>query len=222
MPPTAPTIAHKAPDLRSARKAFTRAHISAAARQLFVENGFAATTMDQIGKAAGAPRSTLYTHFSDKAEILDAIADDYFAKLNTVLATMPGPTPTRAEIRSWIDELAHLIHDDRMPAILFNGIGAGPDMPDAVKRIGESVIAALADRLPIFKLAATEGPHQNACRAYAQVAVRELSHCCQTYAILDDEAVGQHYLDAAADVFHYIIGLYDPASQRRTQSINLT
>jgi len=190
------------PDLRAARKVFTRAHICAAARQLFVENGYVATTMEQIGKLAGAPRSTLYTHFSDKEEILDAIADEYIKKLGEILACVPCPRPTRTEIRAWISELAQFIRDDRMPTILFNGIGSGLDMPRAVKRIGESVMGVLASRLPAFAIAITEGPEQSAYRAYAQVAVRELSLCCQTYAIVGDDALGGHYLDVAADIFH--------------------
>ncbi len=198
--PSAPNPATT--DLRRARKAFTRGHICDAARQLFAQNGYAATTMEQIGKAAGAPRSTLYTHFSDKEEILDAIADDYIERLKLVLVGVPSPAPTRAEIRSWIEELAHLIREDRMPTILFNGIGSGLDLPKAVRRIGESVIEVLAGRLPAFALVATEGPQQHAYRAHAQVAVRELSLCCQTYAILNDDSVGQHYLNAAADIFH--------------------
>ena len=200
---TAPAVATAGQDLRNARKAFTRAHICAAARQLFVENGYAATTMEQIGKSAGAPRSTLYTHFSDKEQILDSIADDYIIKLVAILACVPSPRPTRAEIRDWIGNLAGFISEDRMPTILFNGIGVGLDMPRAVRRIGENVMEVLASRLPAFAIAMTEGPAQPAYRAYAQAAVRELSLCCQTYAILGDEALGGPYLDVAADIFHH-------------------
>ena len=205
MPDNSPVLAPVVQDLRAARKAFTRAHICAAARQLFVEHGSGATTMEQIGKLAGAPRSTLYTHFSDKEEILDVIADDYIAKLGEILAVVPCPRPSRAEIRCWIDDLAGLISEDRMPTVLFNGIGSGLDVPRAVKRIGESVMAVLAGRLPAFAAAITEGPAQQAYRAYAQVVVRELSLCCQTYAILGDDAVGRHYLDVAADILHHFI-----------------
>ena len=200
-----PAVAAAGQDLRSARKAFTRAHICAAARKLFVDNGYVATTMEQIGKLAGAPRSTLYTHFSDKEQILDAIADDYIVKLVAVLACVPSPRPTRVEIRAWIGDLARFISEDRMPTILFNGIGMGVDMPPAVKRIGESVMEVLASRLTAFAIATTEGPEQQAYRAYAQAAVRELSLCCQTYALVEDETIGRHYLDAATDIFHHFV-----------------
>jgi len=189
-------------DLRNARKAFTRAHICAAARQIFIEKGYVAATMEQIGQAAGAPRSTLYSHFSDKEQILDAIADDYIERLNSVLALVPCPQPTLADIRRWIDTLAQSIRDDRIPTILFNGIGIGLDMPHAVRRIGDSVMQVLAGRLEAFALALREGPEQAAYRAGAQVAVRELSYCCQSYAILNDDEAGPHYLDVAAQIFH--------------------
>ena len=184
-------------DLRHARKTFTRAHICAAARQLFVENGYVGTTMEQIGKLAGAPRSTLYNHF-----ILDVIAVEYISKLGEIMARVPAPRPTRPQIRSWIGDLAQFISDDRMPTVLFNGIGSGLDLPAAVKRIGESVMAMLASRLPTFAIAMTDGPEQPAYRAYAQVVVRELSQCCQTYAILNNDELGRHYLDVAADIFY--------------------
>ena len=192
-------------DLRRARKAFTRAHICGAARQLFVESGYAATSMEQIGKLAGAPRSTLYNHFGDKEEILELIADDYITRLNQLLARVPSPDPSRAEIRAWIGEMAQSISEDRMPTILFNGIGAGIDAPQAVKRIGESVMGVLASRLPAFAASITPGPHQLAQKAFAQVVVRELSLCCQTYAVLGDETVGEHYLEVATDLFQYFL-----------------
>ncbi len=188
--------------LRAARRAFSRAHICAAARQLFAENGYAATTMEQIGKVAGAPRSTLYTHFRDKEEILDTIADDYIAKLEQVVLHAPGPAPTRAEIDIWIDELAAFISEERLPTILFNGFGTGMDVPRAVKRIGECVMAALASRLPAFQLALTGGDEQLAAKAYAQVVVRELSLCCQTYALMGGGPIGASYLKVATDILH--------------------
>ena len=192
-------------DLRHARKAFTRAHICDAARQLFAEYGYAGTTMEQIGKLAGAPRSTLYNHFGDKEEILELIADDYITRLTELLARVPSPEPSRAEIRAWIGELAQSISEDRMPTILFNGIGAGIEAPQAVKRIGESVMRVLASRLPAFAASITPGARQLAYKAHAQVVVRELSLCCQTYAVLGDEAAGEHYLEVATDLFQYFL-----------------
>ena len=198
-------LATGGPNLRAARRAFTRAHICAAARQLFVENGYGATTMEQIGKLAGAPRSTLYTHFRDKDEILDTIGEDYAAKLTEHLVRIPCPRPARAELRDWIGELAEFISAEQMPTVLFNAFGVGLDTPGAVKRIGEVVMRELAARLPAFQQALSAGPGQLAAKAYAQVVIRELSLCCQTYAMLGKSELGRTYLEVATDLFHRFV-----------------
>ena len=202
-----PSTAVAAPgqNLRAARRAFTRGHICAAARQLFGEIGDGATTMEQIGKLAGAPRSTLYTHFRDKDEILEAIAEDYIGKLEAIVVRVPYPRPSRADLRRWIGELAAFISDERMPTILFNAFGVGLDVPLPVRRIGESVMQALAARLPAFQMALVAGPRQLAAKAYAQVVVRELSLCCQTYAIMGGDELGLTYLELATDLTHRFV-----------------
>ena len=55
------------------KKAKTRALICDTARELFFAHGFEATTMEQIASSAGTRRSTLYTHFRDKNQILTEI-----------------------------------------------------------------------------------------------------------------------------------------------------
>src|SRR5262245_33921222 len=44
-----------------------------AAMKLFSEQGFAATTMDQIAKEAGASTKTIYARYSNKTEILKEV-----------------------------------------------------------------------------------------------------------------------------------------------------
>ena len=46
-----------------------------AARQLFVERGYGATTVEAIGKAAGVPVATVYRLFSSMVGILKALLD---------------------------------------------------------------------------------------------------------------------------------------------------
>lgn len=45
-----------------------------AAQALFIEKGFATTTMDDIARRAGSSTQTIYTRFASKAEMLEAVA----------------------------------------------------------------------------------------------------------------------------------------------------
>jgi AcrR family transcriptional regulator len=44
-----------------------------AARRLFLADGYGATSMDAIARAAGVSKATLYSHFTNKAELFAAI-----------------------------------------------------------------------------------------------------------------------------------------------------
>lgn len=68
------------PEGRSARK---RRQILDAARALFVEQGYAATSVDQVVERAGVSKPTLYSHFGGKTELFAAVvqsqADEFVA-----------------------------------------------------------------------------------------------------------------------------------------------
>ena len=44
-----------------------------AARRLFMADGYGATSMDAIARAAGVSKATLYSHFTNKAELFAAV-----------------------------------------------------------------------------------------------------------------------------------------------------
>ena len=44
-----------------------------AARRLFLEHGYGATSMDAVAREAGVSKATLYAHFAGKAELFSAI-----------------------------------------------------------------------------------------------------------------------------------------------------
>ena len=61
--------------LREQRTAETREAVVEAARDLFMENGWAATGMREVAAAAGVALETVYSHFSSKRGVLRAVAD---------------------------------------------------------------------------------------------------------------------------------------------------
>lgn len=64
-----------------------RENIAAAASALFMEKGIAATSMDDIAKAAGYSKATLYVYFEDKEEIVGILVLCSMKKLYDYIAS---------------------------------------------------------------------------------------------------------------------------------------
>jgi AcrR family transcriptional regulator len=58
------------PDRRAARRAESEARLVAAATELFLARGYAATTLTEVADRAGLAPRTVYLHFTTKAELL--------------------------------------------------------------------------------------------------------------------------------------------------------
>ncbi|MEU8462337.1 helix-turn-helix domain-containing protein [Streptomyces sp. NPDC029003] len=105
-----------------------RAQILAAAEQLFTERDPASVTMDQIAKAAGVGRATLYRRFPDPASVAAALLDEHERILHGRLAFGPPPLGPGAApgLRLAAFYAAALEHLERhLPLVL--GIRPGPD-----------------------------------------------------------------------------------------------
>jgi AcrR family transcriptional regulator len=63
------------PAARRARTRRTRTAVVEAARALFLERGYAATTIEAISERSDTPRATVYRLFSSKLGILKAVLD---------------------------------------------------------------------------------------------------------------------------------------------------
>lgn len=62
-------------------KSAHRKNISSAASELFMKKGIYATSMDDIAKASGYSKATLYVYFKNKDEIIDILALESMQKL---------------------------------------------------------------------------------------------------------------------------------------------
>jgi AcrR family transcriptional regulator len=85
---------------RERRSRELRERIYQAAQTLFLETGFAATTVSQIAEAADVAQATFFNHFQGKTAILSAMTEEVFAHLESLMAevlSQPGTPQERIE-----------------------------------------------------------------------------------------------------------------------------
>lgn len=89
------------------RKAARPSELTAAALELFVEKGYAATRLEEIAARAGVSKGTLYLYFASKEELFKAVVREGLLPLlaagEELLARGPGPASElfRAIVLRW-------------------------------------------------------------------------------------------------------------------------
>jgi len=90
--------------LRELQKRKSRAHLMDAAAGLIGERGFRETTIDDIAKAAGASRATLYSYFPSKDAIVREIVVEMWDRAESLYRDFGRLTDwERPTIRRWVE-----------------------------------------------------------------------------------------------------------------------
>src|SRR5712692_3925931 len=71
----------------------TRHRIVHATRAHFFSHGFRSVTMDDLARELAISKKTLYAHFPSKTALLEAVLDDKFAGLESILKQLSGEHP---------------------------------------------------------------------------------------------------------------------------------
>ncbi|MEV0620495.1 TetR/AcrR family transcriptional regulator [Nonomuraea sp. NPDC050404] len=93
--------------LRERKKRQTRQALMDAAGRLFDEQGYEATTVDQIAAAAGVSTRTFFTYFRHKADVIRTNSVERVdAGVAAILARRPGEAPAELLARAFDEMLA--------------------------------------------------------------------------------------------------------------------
>ena len=92
--------------LRARKMARTRAAIEDAALRLFLERGYAATTIDDIAAAVEVSPRTVLRYFASKEEVLFAREREMVRTLAALLAARPPEEPLLPAARAALAQLA--------------------------------------------------------------------------------------------------------------------
>jgi AcrR family transcriptional regulator len=104
------------PDWRQRKKAATRDRIRASALRLFGEQGYDATTVEQIAAAAGVSHMTFFRYFPAKEDV--ALSDSYDPLIAAVIAQTPADWPLTRRIRAVLVDGFRQIYDIQRDTLL--------------------------------------------------------------------------------------------------------
>lgn len=124
-------VSSGAPAGRAERTADRRQAIIEAAFDTFIEQGFAATRLDDVAKRAGVAKGTIYLHFKDKQALFEELVRSAIVPLASRLTAPPPATGSiRAVLENFADNFVREVTTTRRGAIVRLVIAEGPRFPD--------------------------------------------------------------------------------------------
>jgi len=104
------------PDWRQRKKTATRDRIRSSALRLFREQGYDATTVEQIAAAAGVSHMTFFRYFPAKEDVV--LSDGYDPLIASAIAQTPASWPVIRRIRAVLAEGLRQVYDNDRDTLL--------------------------------------------------------------------------------------------------------
>jgi AcrR family transcriptional regulator len=104
------------PDWRQRKKTATRDRIRASALRLFREQGYDATTVEQIAAAADVSHMTFFRYFPAKEDVV--LSDGYDPLIGSLIAQTPAAWPLTRRIRTVLVQGLRQIYDTERDTLL--------------------------------------------------------------------------------------------------------
>jgi AcrR family transcriptional regulator len=212
LPVTQDQAADAADGLRSRKKERTRRAIEDAAPDLFAEQGYEATTVDQIAERAEVSKATFFRYFATKGEVIFGSAADRYEALRSAIVDRPADEDDVSAVRHAIQQdWTHTLDPDRTVRQA-RAARTSPVLRGLSFDLGVQWQAAIAESLARRHRLAT--PDQR-CRLVSMLAFAVLSNAVNVW--LDstgrDDLAG--VIDHAFDLFADIGGSASTGHGRR-------
>lgn len=125
---------------RGRPQASSREMLQEAAFELFLENGYEATTVSQIAQRAGVSRNTFFNYFAGKSDVFWIDLDASLGVVSARLLAASPATPALVAVREALVEGARELGPGRVPWALTQSelIGGANDLQSsAISRLSE-------------------------------------------------------------------------------------
>ena len=123
-----------------------RKQLTAVARELFAERGYAAASMEEIAERAGVSKPVVYEHFAAKDAIYKVIVDREVRELVDRIKAALAPGHPRRTITRAVDAFLEYIEDEQAGFKILvrdspvgTGDGAGGSLPSVLDEIARAV-----------------------------------------------------------------------------------
>ncbi|MDR3439059.1 TetR/AcrR family transcriptional regulator [Telmatospirillum sp.] len=190
------------------------AQISAAARHLFMGNGYRCTSMDQIAHLADVSKTTLYAYFPSKEALFLAMIEAEKLRLGLQIPEeIPeGPIDVRGLLSGIARVLTNLMTDQSLMGLFRTVLaesGQSPELGRAIWDAGpkrfSNRIAVLLERLSEAGYLKVDDPSLAASRFLALVRGDWHLHTLMDCQFVPDKALLNQHADQAVDWFlqHY-------------------
>ena len=91
------------------RRGDTRARIQRVALELFAEQGYERTSLREIAERLGVTKAALYYHFKSKEDIVRSFTEDYFARMDALIAWGRDQPPSARSGHELLDRYISIV-----------------------------------------------------------------------------------------------------------------
>ena len=159
---------------RAERAADRRQAIIEAAFDAFIEQGYAATRLDEIASRAGVAKGTIYLHFRDKQALFEELIRTAIVPLaSRIAAPPPAEGSVRAMLENFAGNFVNEIATTRRGALVRLVIAEGPRFPAIADFYYREVVSrGLAGMRALIELGIARGEiKQTGLKDFPQIVV---------------------------------------------------